>query len=80
MARRLQQLVPLLRQRELGVQRKRPDAPPHRQHQRPTHPRIGPKIPLGVGASAGWASGVGGVGALGKAGAQPGRALGISAD
>ena len=34
-ARRQRQLVPLLRQRELGVRRARPDAAAHRQHQRP---------------------------------------------
>ena len=38
-ARRQRQLVPLLRQRELGVRRTRPDAPPPRQHQRRADPR-----------------------------------------
>jgi nuclear transport factor 2 (NTF2) superfamily protein len=31
------QLVPQLRQRELGIRRVRPDAAAHRQHQRPPH-------------------------------------------
>src|SRR5215831_3541624 len=35
MARRFRQLVPQLWQRELGIRRTRPDAPAHRQHQRP---------------------------------------------
>src|SRR5207248_3320820 len=37
MARRQRQLVPQLRQRELGIRRARADAPAHRQHQRPSH-------------------------------------------
>src|SRR5271169_6479162 len=34
MARRFRQLVPQLRQRELGIRRRRPDAAADRQHQR----------------------------------------------
>ena len=40
------ELVPLLRQRELGVRRRRPDAVAARLHQRPAHQGVGPQVPL----------------------------------
>src|SRR3954469_22668198 len=47
MARRCRQLVPLLRQRELGVRRGGPDAPALCQHQRSADQGSRPQIPLG---------------------------------
>src|SRR5579863_9102019 len=46
MARRFGKLVPLLRQRELGVRRGRPDAGAPREHQRSADPRAGPSLSL----------------------------------
>src|SRR5882672_10836328 len=49
MARRRRQLVPLLRQRELGVQRAWAHAAPHREHQRPSHQGLGSQVSLAAG-------------------------------
>src|SRR6266542_328595 len=46
MARRQRQLVPQLRQRELGIRPGRLDAPSHRQHQRSSHQGERAQIPL----------------------------------
>ena len=46
MARRQRQLVPQLRQRELGIRRARPDAAAHRQYQRPPHQRERAQVSL----------------------------------
>src|SRR5438046_1874860 len=45
-ARRFGSLVPLLRQRELGVRRARSDAPAHRLDQRPADPRDRAQVPV----------------------------------
>ncbi len=44
------QWYPLLRQRELGFRRAWPDAPPHRQHQRPRDRGGRPPVPLAPGS------------------------------
>ena len=51
-------LVPLLRQRELGVRRQRPDAAPLRQHQRPADRRAAAAVPLAARAPARRSSGL----------------------
>src|SRR5580658_7168241 len=52
MARRFRQLVPLLWQRELGIRRAWPHAPPHRLDQRPADHRFRAQLPLaGAGAA-----------------------------
>jgi hypothetical protein len=52
-ARQLGYLVSFLRQRELGVQRGRPDASAVRLHQRPSHQGSRPQVPLARRASSG---------------------------
>ena len=49
-------LVPLVRQRELGVRRGRADAGAPRQHQRSADPRAGPPLPLAARPSSGRSS------------------------
>ena len=49
-ARRLRPLVPLVRQRELGVRRARAHAPASREHQRPGHHRSRAQVSLAAGA------------------------------
>jgi Protein of unknown function (DUF1348) len=53
MARRFGELVPLVRQRELGVRRAGLHAPAHREHQRPADQRARTEVPLAAWAPAG---------------------------
>ena len=58
MARRLRPLVPLVRQRELGVRRERTDARAPCQHQRSADRGVGAAVSLAAGSAARRSSGI----------------------